>query len=171
MKGNYPMSLEFSAEAAKKISQLCERYPTKKPVVLAALHLAQKEHGLLSDPALQLVARTLELPYAHVYGVATFYTMFRRAPAAKNVLRICTNISCMLRGAYDVFAEFERKLGVKKGGTAGDFTLVEEECIAACANAPAIVCGTRYFLDVKPGDVEDILAELRQRPRPEGEVV
>jgi len=165
------MSLEFSAEASKKIKLLCERYPTKKPVVLAALHMAQKEHGLLSDPALQLVARTLDLPVAHVYGVATFYTMFRRAPAAKNVLRICTNISCMLRGAYDVFAEFERRLGVKKGGTAGDFTLVEEECIAACANAPAIVCGTRYFLDVKPGDVDDILNELRTRARPVGEVV
>ena len=165
------MSLEFSAEATKKIRQLCERYPTKKPVVLAALHLAQKEHGHLSDPALQLVARTLDLPYAHVYGVATFYTMFRRQPAARNVLRICTNISCMLRSAYDVFAEFERKLGVKKGGTVGDFTLVEEECIAACADAPAIVCGTRYFLNVKPTDVDDILGELRSRPRPEGEVV
>ncbi len=165
------MSLEFSAEATKKISALCERYPTKKPVVLAALHLAQKEHGQLSNDALRLVADTLDLSYAHVYGVATFYTMFRRGPAAKNVLRICTNISCMLRGAYDVFAEFERKLGVKKGGTAGDFTLVEEECIAACANAPAILCGTRYFLDVKPGDVDDILGELLSQPRPEGEVV
>lgn len=169
-KGNYPMSLEFSAEASKKLGLLIQRYPSKKPVVLAALHLAQKEHGHLSDDAMRLVARTLDLPLAHVYGVATFYTMFRRQPAARNILRICTNISCMLRGAYDVFAEFERKLGVKKGGTAGDFTLVEEECIAACANAPAIVCGTRYFLDVKPGDVDVILDELRQKPRPEGEV-
>ena len=165
------MSLEFSADAQTKITALRERYPTAQPVVLAALHLAQKEHGYLSDEALQLVARTLDLPYAHVYGVATFYTMFRREPAGKNVLRICTNISCMLRGGYDVLAAFEKKLGVKKGGTAGDFTIIEEECIAVCANAPAIVCGTRYFLDVKPGDVDDILAELRTRARPEGEVV
>src|SRR5262245_19962134 len=139
------MSLEFSAEATKKIQALCERYPTKKPVVMAALHLAQKEHGHLSDAALELVARTLDLPLAHVYGVATFYTMYRREPAGQNVLRVCTNISCMLRGAYDVLAAFEKRLGVEKGSTAGDFTLVEEECIAACANAPAVVCGTRYF--------------------------
>ncbi len=164
------MSLEFSAEATKKIEALCERYPTRQPVVLAALHLAQKEHGHLSDDALALVARTLDLPLAHVYGVATFYTMFRRAPAGTNILRVCTNISCMLRGAYDVLAAFEQKLGVKKGGTAGDFTIVEEECLAACANAPAIVCGTRYFLDVTPDQAGAILEELRLEPRPEGEV-
>lgn len=165
------MSLEFSADARKKINDLLQKYPSSKPVVLAALHLAQKEHGFLSDDALKLVAETLSLPYAHVYGVATFYTMFRREPAGKNILRVCTNISCMLRGAYDVMAAFEKKLGVKKGGTAGDFTIVEEECIAACANAPAIVCGTRYFLDVEPKDVDAILDELRKTPRPEGEIV
>ena len=163
--------LQFSADAQKKITALRERYPSSQPVVLAALHLAQKEHGYLSDEALQLVAHTLDLPYAHVYGVATFYTMFRRKPAGKNILRVCTNISCMLRGAYDVLAAFEKRLGVKKGGTAGDFTIVEEECIAACANAPAVVCGTRYFLDVEPGQVDAILDELRKTPRPEGEIV
>ena len=165
------MSLEFSAEAQTKIAALCERYPSKRPVVLAALHLAQKEFGHLSDDALRLVARTLDLPYPHVYGVATFYTMFRREPAGKNVLRVCTNISCMLRGGYDVLGAFEKRLGVKKGGTAGDFTLVEEECIAACANAPAVVCGSRYFLDVTPEQVDEILDFLRKYPHPESEVV
>jgi NADH-quinone oxidoreductase E subunit len=164
------MSLEFSAEAQRKIAALCERYPSKRPVILAALHLAQKEFGHLSDDALRLVARVLDLPYPHVYGVATFYTMFRREPAGKNVLRVCTNISCMLRGAYDVLDAFEQRLGVKKGGTAGDFTIVEEECIAACANAPAIVCGTKYFLDVTPEQVGEILDYLRKNPHPESEV-
>jgi NADH-quinone oxidoreductase E subunit len=165
------MSLEFTAEAQKKIQALCDRYPTRQPVVLAALHLAQKEHGHLSDEALALVARTLDLPLAHVHGVATFYTMFRREPAGKNVLRVCTNISCMLRGGYDVLAAFEKNLKIKKGGTSGDFTLVEEECIAACANAPAVICGTKYFLDVKPDEVPAILEELKRHPRPESEVV
>jgi NADH-quinone oxidoreductase E subunit len=165
------MSLEFTAEAQKKIQALCERYPTKQPVVLAALHLAQKEHGHLSDEALALVARTLDLSLAHVHGVATFYTLFRREPAGTNVLRVCTNISCMLRGAYDVLAAFESRLGVKKGGTAGKFTIVEEECIAACANAPAVICGTQYYLDVTPEQVGRIVDELRVTPHPESEIV
>ena len=167
------MSLEFSADAQKKIAALCERYPSKKPVVLAALHLAQKEVGHLSDDALKLVARTLDLPYAHVYGVATFYTMFRREPGGTNTIRMCTNISCMLRGGYEVLEAFEKRLGVKKGGTTPDkkFTLVEEECIAACANAPCAVVGTKYYLDLTPADVDKVIAELKANPHPESEVV
>ena len=142
---NTLMSLEFSADGQKKIAALCERYPTKQPVVLAALHLAQKEFGHLSDDALRLVAKTLDLPYAHVYGVATFYTMFRREPGGTNTIRMCTNISCMLRGGYEVLAAFEGKLGLRPGESNAEFTLVEEECIAACANAPCAVVGTEYF--------------------------
>ena len=164
------MSKEFSAEAQAKIAALCERYPSKKPVVMAALHLAQKEHGQLDDDVLALVARTLDLPVAHVFGVATFYTMYRREPAGKNIVRVCTNISCMLRGGYDVMAAFTKKLGLQEGESNAEFSLVEEECIAACANAPAVLCGTKYFLDVTPAQVAAIIAELDREPRPEGEV-
>jgi NADH:ubiquinone oxidoreductase subunit E len=168
---NISMSLEFSAEAQKKIAALCERYPTKKPVVLAALHLAQKQFGHLSDDALRLVATTLDLPYAHVYGVATFYTMFRREPGGAQTIRMCTNISCMLRGGYEVLEAFERRLGLKRGQSNKEFTLIEEECIAACENAPCAVVGTKYFLDITPLDVDKIVSELKQSPHPESEVV
>jgi NADH:ubiquinone oxidoreductase subunit E len=167
------MSKEFSAEAQSKIAALCERYPSKQPVVLAALHLAQKELGKLDDAALALVARTLDLPIAHVYGVATFYTMFRREAGGTSTLRVCTNISCMLRGGYEVLEALERRTGVKRGGVSADgkLAIVEEECIAVCANAPAIVCGTHYFLDVTPGQADEILAFLQRNPHPESEVV
>ena len=167
------MSKVFSAEAQSKIAALCERYPSKQPVILAALHLAQKEHGALDPEVLQLVAKTLDPPYAHVYGVATFYTMYRREPSGKTTVRMCTNISCMMRGGYEVLAAFEQKLGVKKGGTTSNkaFTLVEEECIAACANAPCAVVGTNYYLDLTPGDVDKVIADLKAHPHPESEVV
>ena len=165
------MSLEFSGEAQRKIAALCERYPTKQPVVMAALHLAQKEHGHLSDDALKLVARTLGLPYAHVYGVATFYTMYRREPGGKQTIRMCTNISCMLRGGYDVLAAFEKALNLKKNTSNAEFTLVEEECIAACANAPCAVVGTQYLLDITPEQVPSLVEKLKQKAHPESEVV
>src|SRR5688572_14357449 len=95
------MSLQFSPEGLQKLNALRERYPTSQPVVLAALHLALKEHGDLRDEVLQLVAGTLGLPYAHVFGVKTFYTMFR-VPGRVTTVRVCTNISCMLRGGYAV---------------------------------------------------------------------
>ncbi len=164
------MTVEFSQEAKQKLDALLKRYPSSQPVVIAALHLAQKEHGDLRDDVLRMVADTLALPYAHVYGVATFYTMFRRTAGGTNTLRVCTNISCMLRGAYDVLGAFEKQLGLRKGQSNADFTLVEEECIAACANAPAVVCGTRYFLHVTPEQVPTIVAELKAHPHPESEV-
>jgi NADH:ubiquinone oxidoreductase subunit E len=165
------MSLEFSADAKNKIAAACERYPTKQPVVMAALHLAQKEHGHLSDDALRLVARTLDLPYAHVYGVATFYTMYRREPGGRQTIRMCTNISCMLRDGYAVLEAFERKLGLKAGESNAEFTLVEEECIAACAIAPCAVVGTEYVLDIVPDQVGSIVDRLKAHPHPESEVV
>lgn len=164
------MSLSFSPEAKQKIEALGRRYPTRQPVVLAALHLAQKEHGHLAEPVLRLVAETLDLPYPHVYGVATFYTMFRLEPGGVNTIRVCTNVSCMLRGGDDVLAAFEKKLGLSAGGSNAKFTLVEEECIAACANAPAVLCGTRYFLDVTPDKVAEIIDYLDKKPHPESEV-
>ena len=168
------MSLEFSAESTKKITALCERYQvsgSKKPVILAALHLAQKEFGHLSDDALRLVGRTLDLPYAHVFGVATFYTMFRREPGGAQTIRMCTNISCMLRGGYEVLAAFENKLGFKAGMSNKQFSLVEEECIAACANAPCALVGTKYLLDITPDQVGKLVDELVADPHPESEVV
>ena len=165
------MSLSFSPEAKLKIDALCRRYPSKQPVVLAALHLAQKEHGHLSEPVMRLVADTLALPYPHVYGVATFYTMFRLEPGGATTIRVCTNVSCMLRGAYDVLAGFEKRLGLAAGRSNAKFSLVEEECIAACANAPCAIAGTKYILDITPDQVPSIIADLEKHPSPESEVV
>ena len=165
------MSLKFSAEATSKLEVLYGRYPSKQPVILAALHLAQKEFGDLRDEVIDVVAEALDLPKAHVFGVVTFYTMFRRKPGGTTTVRICTNVSCMLRGGYDVLEAFEDKLGLKRGESNDAFTVVEEECLAACANAPAVICGTKYFLDVTPAQVDDIVTFLESNPHPESEVV
>jgi NADH-quinone oxidoreductase E subunit len=163
------MPAQFSDAARAKIEKICARYPSRQAACLPVLHLAQAELGPLTDEVIHTVAEALKVSDAHVFGVATFYTMFHRHPVGKNVLMVCTNVSCMLRGAYDVLAEIEGQLGVKKGETTPDgmFTIVEEECLAACANAPMMICGTEYFLDIKPEDVARILAELRQNPRSE----
>jgi len=164
------MSQEFfEEEDRQKLARLQARYPSKQPLILAALHLAQKRgNGVLSVHALEAVAEVLDLSYPHVYGVATFYTMFRieDTPMAREpvTLRVCTNISCMLRGAYDVLKAFEGELGIKAGQDDGRVRLVEEECIAACANAPAIVCGANYFLDVEPKQAGTIVKQVKANP-------
>jgi NADH-quinone oxidoreductase E subunit len=156
------MALAFSAEATKKIEAIRARYPDVQAACLPVLHLAQDAFGYLSDDAIRLVAATLGLPEAHVFGVVTFYTMFNRAPVGKHVLRVCTNVSCMLGGGYEVLRRVEEKLGIKPGETTADgrFTLVEEECLAACADAPMAICGPRYFLRLDDRAVDKMLDEL-----------
>jgi NADH-quinone oxidoreductase E subunit len=160
------MPVQFSSETKKKIDAVLARYPNSQAACLPVLHLAQGEFHHLSDEVMQLVADTLQIPYAHVFGVVTFYTMFHREKVGKNVLMICTNVSCMLRGAYDLLHHVEGKLGVKKGETTADglFTVVEEECLAACANAPMMICGTEYFLDLTKDKVDQALARLAKAP-------
>jgi NADH-quinone oxidoreductase E subunit len=159
------MALEFSAQAKQRIDRLLTRYPNKQAALLPVLHVAQDEFGHLPDEAVDLVAGTLGLPVAHVFGVVTFYTMFHREPTGRNELMVCTNVSCMLRGAYDVLHHIERRLGIKAGESTPDgcFHLVEEECLAACANAPMMICGDAYHLDLTPDKVDAVLDDLRRR--------
>jgi len=171
---NILMSLEFSADAKQKIAAACERYQvsaSKKPVVMYALHLAQKEHGHLSDDALKLVA-----PRSTCRTRTSMASRrFTRCTAANRAARIrsgcARTISCMLRGGYDVLAAFEQKLGLKKGQSNRTSRSLKEECIAACANAPCAVVGTKYYLDLTPADVDKVIAELKANPHPESEVL
>jgi NADH-quinone oxidoreductase E subunit len=159
------MALEFTAQAKQQIDRLLTRYPTKQAALLPVLYVAQDEFGHLSDEVIDLCARVLQLSAAQVYGVVTFYTMFRREPRGANELMVCTNVSCMLRGGYDILHHIEKRLGIKPGETTADgaFTLIEEECLAACANAPMMICGDHYYLDLTPEKVDKVLDELRKR--------
>jgi len=159
------MALEFSAQSKQQIERVLTRYPNKQAALLPVLHIAQDEFGHLPDEALELVAKTLELPPSHVFGVITFYTMFHRQRQGGNHLMVCTNVSCMLKGGYEILGHISKKLGIKPGETTPDgaFTLIDEECLAACANAPMMICGTDYFLDLTTQKVDVILEDLRKR--------
>jgi NADH-quinone oxidoreductase E subunit len=163
------MSAQFTDATRTKLDSVIARYPNAMAACLPALHLAQAQFGYLTEDVMRLVADHLKVPYAHVYGVATFYTMFHLKPVGKNVLMVCTNVSCMLRGAYGVLEHLEQKLGIKRGETTPDgmFTLVEEECLAACANAPMMICGTEYFLDLTAEKVDQTIARLADEPNSE----
>jgi NADH:ubiquinone oxidoreductase subunit E len=91
--------------------------------------------------------------------------MCHRARTGTNHLLVCTNISCQLKGGDDILHHVEKRLNIKPGETTPDgaFTLIEEECLAACANAPMMICGSDYFLDLTPAKVDVILDDLRKR--------
>ena len=159
------MSVSFSSESRQQIEKILGRYPNKMAACLPALYVAQKEFGHVSREAMDLVAAELELPPSHVYGVATFYTMYNKKPVGRYHVQACTNVSCMLCGAYDVLGRLERKLGIKAGETTKDglFTLTEVECLAYCGTAPAVQINDDIHELISPDKVDALIDQLKAK--------
>jgi NADH-quinone oxidoreductase E subunit len=132
---------QLSPEAVAEIRAIAGCYPDKLAATLPALYIAQREFGFLSLAAMKEVAKALEVPEGHVFGVATFYTMFRKQPAGRFHLQVCTNLCCALNGARDLLAKVAAKTGAVpgEGPTAdGMWSLEEVECLASCGSAPCL---------------------------------
>ena len=159
------MPLEFSEKARQQIERLLTRYPTRQATLLGVLYVAQDEFGFLSDQSLELVARTLGLPLSHVYGVATFYTLFLRQPPARFPLHVCTNLGCSLRGGHDVLRHLEKRLGIAPGQTTPDglFSLGEEDGLGGCAYAPTMTCGPHHYVSLTHEKVDQVIDDLRRQ--------
>jgi NADH-quinone oxidoreductase subunit E len=152
------MSYELSAHVRDEIDHWRTRFPAdrQRSAVISALHAVQHENkGFITAEQMNAVAEYLDLPTIQVYEVGTFYSMFQTREVGRNEVAICTNISCMLRGAEDIVEHVEARLGVKLGESTDDgriFLKREEECIAACCGAPAMMVNHKYQIPRKPLD-------------------
>ncbi len=155
----------FSPELAARLDALVERYPARRSALIPMLLYAQDEIGYLSDAVIEEVAQRIGITALDVRNVATYYSMLRFKPAGKFNVQVCTNISCMLRGAYDVFDHLQEKLGIgHKGVTAdGVFSLEEVECIGACCWAPAMQVNYDFHDELTNEKVDAVLADYRAR--------
>jgi NADH-quinone oxidoreductase subunit E len=160
------MSYELSPHVKDEIEHWKARFPEdrQRSAVISALHAVQHEnHGFVTAEQLNAVAVYLELPTIQVYEVATFYSMFQTREVGRNEVAICTNISCMLRGADDIVDHVEGKLGIKLGESTEDgkiFLKKEEECVAACCGAPAMMVNHKYYENLTNEMVDEILDGL-----------
>ena len=154
----------LSNQALAQIESEIAKYPPerKQSAVMAALTIAQREKGWVSDELMEYVARLLELQPIQVAEVASFYSMYELAPVGRYKISLCTNVSCMLRGCGEIVKHLEEKLGIGMGETTADgrFTLKEVECLAACGGAPMMQIGDDYYENLTPERVDAILAEL-----------
>lgn len=132
---------QLSSEAVAEIQALAGKFPDRLAATLPALYRAQKDFGFLSLAAMQEVARVLAVPEGHVFGVATFYTMFQKQPVGKYHLQVCTNLSCALRGAASLLERVSQQAGVEPGaGPSEDglWSVEEVECLASCGSGPCL---------------------------------
>ncbi|MDH5201924.1 MAG: NADH-quinone oxidoreductase subunit NuoE [Nitrospirota bacterium] len=151
----------FSETAIRELEETKARYPDRKAALLPALYIAQKEFGWLGAEAYEEISATLGIPKAAVRGVGTFYSMLKHKPMGRNLIRICTNVSCMILGAEKVVDFLRRKFGLEDGSTTSDsrFSLVIMECIGACAIGPAMLVNDDLYGNLTEKTIEEILSQ------------
>ena len=155
----------LSAQALARIDREIAKYPPeqKRSAVMAALAIAQDEHGWLSNETMDFVAGYLDMPPIAVYEVATFYEMYNTEPIGKFKLTICTNLPCALQSASEAAEHLKRKLGIGFGETTPDrmFTLKQGECFGACGDAPVVLVNNKRMCSwMRPPELDRLLAEL-----------
>ena len=153
---------EFPPEARKKFDWILTRYPNKEACLLPTLHLAQEVWGWISPETVHYISDLLDLSPATIFGVVSFYNMYNQKPVGKYYLQVCTNLTCMVRGAYDIYDHLHEKLGCAPGEMTPDgrFTLVEVECLGSCGTAPMFQMNFDYHENLTPEKVDQILDSL-----------
>jgi NADH:ubiquinone oxidoreductase subunit E len=133
--------------------------------LIAILHKVQELYGYLSKEAMDEVAIVMQIPTAHIWGVATFYHYFNLKPCGKHVISICLGTACYIRGAGEILEKLKEELRVDIGGTTEDklFTLQEARCLGACGLAPVMMIDGKIYGTLTPKRVSEILQGYRKQ--------
>ncbi len=150
----------ISEQAKQRMRDLASRYPVARSAVMPALYIAQQEEGYITQEALQAVAEAIGLTVDDVESVATFYTMYYQQPPGKKIIKVCTSISCYLRGCDKLVNHLEQRLGIQRGETTadGNYTLMTAECLASCGTAPVLQVNNQFVENVTP-EMADALVD------------
>ena len=157
----------LSEHTRQEIDHWIGKFPPgrQRSALITALRAAQEQNqGHLTPALMDAVAEYLGLPAVQVYEVASFYSMFETHKCGRHHVSVCTNISCMLRGADRILRHVETKLGIREGESTPDgriFLKREEECLAACTGAPMMMVDHVYHENLTPEVVDKVLDELK----------
>ncbi|MDH3298030.1 MAG: NAD(P)H-dependent oxidoreductase subunit E [Gemmatimonadota bacterium] len=151
-------------EGRDRLEKAISRYPDKRAALLPMLAYAQERNGWVSPESMQQVAEALDLTPAYVNSVATFYTMYNKHPTGRHMIQVCTCVACHLCGGEEVFEAFLEATGTVPGAMSedGKYVVMEAECLGACGFATAVQVNDRYFENVTPETVGEVLARLEQ---------
>jgi NADH:ubiquinone oxidoreductase subunit E len=167
----------FTPAEIAEIQRHVAKYPDKLSAVMPALWLAQEKFGVLSTGAIQLVADTLGISFAHTYGVATFYTMYlkRGVPGQPfHLMEVCTCFTCGECGGREVMEHAKKSLSLDAEGMSADgrFWVREAECLGACDTpVPVQIDNRRIAFHVDEAKFDRLVADLRQDVQPPFESV
>jgi NADH-quinone oxidoreductase subunit E len=160
-----PINTIFSPALAARFDRLVTIYPMRRSALIPMLLYAQDEVGYLSEQVISEVAARIGITELDVRDVITYYSLMRTHPVGKYHVQVCTNISCMLRGANELLAHCKQRLGIGNKETTPDkvFSLEEVECIGACSWAPAAQVNYDFHENLTPDSMDKVLADYRAR--------
>lgn len=152
----------MSPQLMEQAQALVGRYPVGRSALLPLLHLVQAEDGYVTEEGVAMCARLLGLTKAEVAAVATFYSMYKRSPLGEHLVSVCTNFSCKVRGAQEVYQRLEAKLGVHHNETTADgkFTLEHAECLGNCEGAPVVSVDYLNYECLTPEAAEELVDRI-----------
>jgi len=153
---------KFTEENVARIEASKKKYPTSRAAVMDALYIAQEQNGYISQEVMTEVASLLNIDTVDVLGVATFYTMYHKKPAGKFHIQVCTNVSCMLRGGYEILESVEKKLGIKENEVTNDgkYSIEEVECMGSCGTAPMLAINEDFYENLSKENLDQLLDKL-----------
>ncbi|HYC55793.1 MAG TPA: NAD(P)H-dependent oxidoreductase subunit E [Candidatus Binatia bacterium] len=156
--------VSFSPQALAEYHEILTHYPERRAALMTVLWLAQREFGWISPAVEDYVAKLMDLPRSWVEGVVSFYTMYYRRPMGKNHLQVCTNLSCYLRGAEDIYNAISQRLDIGHGQTTpdGKFSLDRVECLGSCGTAPMLQLGDHFHENLTVARVLEMLDRLER---------
>jgi NADH-quinone oxidoreductase subunit E len=161
------MAFSFSESSTKEFHKWEKKFPEnpdgRRSLVIPALWISQWQNGYIDRDVVNYVAEITQTEPLHVWGVATFYTLFKKEKTGKFLLQFCTNITCSLMDGDQIFVNICKKLGVKPGEITSDgmFTAVEVECLGACGSSPTLQINDKYYIHMTEAEVEKLIAEFR----------
>jgi NADH-quinone oxidoreductase subunit E len=161
--------VSFSPAALAEYREILARYPERRAALMPVLWLVQREFGWISPSAQRYVAELMELPQAWVDGVVSFYTMYWRRPMGRSHIAVCTNLSCYLRGAEDIYNAVCRRTGVMAGEVSpdGKWSVERAECLGSCDTAPMMqVNNDAYYENLTVDETLDLLDRFERGEKP-----
>jgi NADH-quinone oxidoreductase subunit E len=156
-----PALVDVPAELRAEIEASMALYPDRHSAALPALRAAQNHHGWCSPQAILEAACVMRVTPGYLTSVATFYDMFELEPVGEHLVYVCTNITCSLRGADELYDSIEAAIGDE-----GDITLRHFECLGACDIAPMVSVDHVYYGPLGKGDAERLVGDLRAGREP-----
>ena len=168
---NQPEEFKFKKVNLDWAKSQLKKYPKGRQAsaVIPLLWKAQEQEGWISKPAIEFVAKFLDMPEVRVLEVATFYFMFHLTPVgSKAHFQVCGTTPCMLRGSEDLINVCKARINKKQHSLSADGSMSweEVECLGGCANAPVVQIGSDYFEDLDLVSFEKLISDFEEDKSP-----